>query len=52
MLVREAMERFERGMVGQGASRNTIGTYKRNLERFVEAFGERPVEEITASDLH
>ncbi len=52
MLVREAMVKFERGLVGQGASRNTVGTYKRNLGRFVKAFGERPVEEITASDLH
>ena len=46
------MESFERGVVGQGASRNTVTTYKQNLERFVKAFGEKPVEEITASDLH
>ena len=34
MLVREAIVRFERGLVGQGASRNTVATYRRNLEWF------------------
>ena len=52
MLVREAMERFERGLVGQGASVNTVATYKRNLERFVEAFDGKEVERITTPDLN
>jgi integrase/recombinase XerD len=51
MLVREAIERFERGLVGQGAGRNTVSTYRRNLERFAGAFAERPVEEIKTADL-
>jgi site-specific recombinase XerD len=50
-MVREAIERFERGLVGQGASRNTVATYRRNLERFAVAFAERPVEEIKTADL-
>jgi len=52
MLVREAIERFERGLVGQGASRNTVATYGRNLDRFTEAFAEKVAEEITVADLN
>jgi integrase/recombinase XerD len=52
MLVREAIERFERGLVGQGASRNTVSTYKRNLDRFAGTFAEKVAEEITAADLN
>ena len=51
MLVREAIERFDRGLVGQGASRNTVATYRRNLERFAGAFAEREVEEVKTADL-
>jgi len=52
MLVREAIERFERGLVGQGASRNTVSTYRRNLDRFAAAFAEKVAEEITVADLN
>lgn len=52
MLVREAMKKFERARVAQGASRNTVATYKRNLDPFVRKFGDRDVEMITTSDLN
>jgi integrase/recombinase XerD len=52
MLVREAIERFERGLIGQGASRNTVSTYKRHLNRFVGLLGERQIEEVGNADLN
>ena len=44
MLVREALERFERGLIGQGASKNTVLTYKRYLKKFAETFGGKDAE--------
>ena len=52
MLVREAVERFERGLIGQGASKNTVATYMRHLEAFKSLFEARNVEEITAADIN
>ncbi len=51
MLVREAMERFERGLIGQGASKNTVGTYKRYLKKFTAAFGDKEAEGFSTADL-
>lgn len=51
MLVREAMERFERGLIGQGASKNTVATYKRYLKKFAAAFGGKDAEGFTTADL-
>ncbi len=52
MLVREAVERFERGLIGQGASKNTVATYMRHLEAFKSLFDGKNVEEITAADIN
>jgi integrase/recombinase XerD len=52
MLVREAVDRFERGLVGQGASKNTVSTYMRHLERFNRLFDAKSVEEVTAADIN
>ena len=52
MLVREAVDRFERGLVGQGASKNTVATYMRHLEVFQRFFDGKPVEQVTAADIN
>jgi site-specific recombinase XerD len=52
MLVREAVEKFERGLIGQGASKNTVATYMRHLEVFSRFFDGKHVEKVTAGDIN
>ena len=52
MLVREAVERFQRGLIGQGASANTVTTYMRHLDVFMRSFDGKAVTEITAADVN
>jgi integrase/recombinase XerD len=51
MLINEAVERFKRGLVGKGASENTVATYARHLRLLTEHFNGTKVEEITSADL-
>ena len=52
MLVNDAIEKFKRGLIGQGASKNTVGTYMRQLKGFRNFCDGRSVEEITAGDIN
>ena len=52
MNVTEAIEKFERGLIGQGASQNTIDTYMRHLRLFAAHANGKQVEEITPVDLN
>ncbi len=52
MLVREAVVTFERGLIGQGASANTVATYMRHLEVFSRVFEGKAVNEITTTDIN
>jgi integrase/recombinase XerD len=52
MLLNEAIQRFERGLIGQGASKNTVQSYSRHLCRFAAFFQGRQVEELGPSDLN
>jgi len=52
MNVTEAVERFERGLIGQGASENTISTYMRHLRLLTEHVNGTQVDEITSADLN
>ena len=52
MNVTEAIEKFERGLIGQGASKNTIDTYMRHLRQFAAHTNGKQVEEITPVDLN
>lgn len=51
MNITTAIERFERGLIGQGASKNTISTYMRQLRLLTQHFNGTHVEEITSADL-
>ena len=52
MNVTEAIEKFERGLIGNGASKNTIDTYMRHLRQFADHANGKQVEEITPVDLN
>ena len=52
MRLSKAIERFERGLIGQGASKNTISTYMRQLRLLTQHFNGTKVEEITSADLN
>jgi integrase/recombinase XerD len=52
MLLNEAIQRFERGLIGQGASKNTVKSYSRHLHRFAACFQGRHAEELGPSDLN
>ncbi len=47
----KAIERFERGLIGQGASKNTISTYKRHLRLLSQHCNGTEVEDVTSADL-
>ena len=51
MQLSKAIERFERGLIGQGASKNTISTYMRQLRLLTEHFNGTMVEDVTSADL-
>lgn len=52
MLVSEAVEKFERGLIGQGASRNTVDSYMRHLKGFNEFCNGRRIDEIAPADIN
>lgn len=52
MNVTQAIQRFERGLVGQGSSKNTIETYMRHLHLLSEHLNGKQVEAITTADLN
>ncbi|MBI4583225.1 MAG: tyrosine-type recombinase/integrase [Planctomycetes bacterium] len=52
MLLSEAITRFGRGLIGQGASKNTVESYRRHLKLLVKFFPEKNVEEIGPTDLN
>ena len=52
MNVTQAIEKFERGLISQGSSKNTISTYMRHLRQFAEHVNGKQVEEITPVDLN
>ncbi len=51
MNITEAVERFERGLIGQGASKNTISTYRRHLRLLTQHFNGTDVKDVTSADL-
>ena len=51
MEINEAVERFGQGLVGQGASKNTVASYMRHLRLFAQHAKGRLAEEITIVDL-
>ena len=51
MQLSEAVQRFERGLIGQGASKNTISTYKRHLRLLTQHCNGTEVEDVTSADL-
>ena len=51
MQLTEAVERFKRGLVGKGASENTVATYARHLRLLTQHFHGTEVEEVTSADL-
>ena len=52
MRLTKAIERFQRGLIGQGSSKNTIATYMRHLHLLTQHFNGTQVEEITGADLN
>ena len=52
MQLTKAIDRFKRGLIGQGASKNTIATYMRHLRLLTQHFNGIKVEEITSADLN
>jgi len=52
MKLGEAITRFERALIGQGSSKNTVKTYMAHLKDLAEAIGDKEVEEITSGDLN
>lgn len=51
MLLKDAINEFERGLVGQGYSKNSVATYMRHLMKLSEQFGDKEIEEIRRADL-
>ena len=51
MLLRDAVDSFERGLIGQGYSKNSVATYMRHLAHLKGRLGDKSVEEIRRADL-
>ena len=51
MQLTKAVERFERGLIGQGSSKNTIATYRRHLRLLTQYLDGTEVEDVTSADL-
>ncbi len=51
MLLKDAINEFERGLIGQGYSKNSVATYMRHLTKLSEQFGDKEIEEIRRADL-
>jgi site-specific recombinase XerD len=51
MEVNEAIEKFRRGLIGQGSSKNTVASYMRHLKGFSSFCNGKAVEEITAAEI-
>jgi integrase/recombinase XerD len=51
MHLSEAVQRFEPGLIGQGASKNTISTYKRHLRLLTQHCNGTEAKDVTSADL-
>ncbi len=51
MLLKDAILEFERGLIGQGFSSNSVTTYMRHLRRLANMLGEKNIGEIRYADL-
>ena len=51
MLLKDAIDEFERGLVGQGYSKNSVATYMRHLAHLSEQIGDKDIDEVRRADL-
>ena len=51
MLLKDAINEFERGLIGQGYSKNSVATYMRHLAHLSAQIGDKEIQEIRRADL-
>ena len=51
MLLRHAVDRFEKGFIGQGYSRSSVATYMRHLRHLKARLGDMEVDDVRRADV-